>query len=368
MNVGRGHLQGPNDLARICIHRVQHAGIVHLIHHSVDQHGRTIAAANRIAPHLGLARVHIILGPRSGRRHLLRQGEGSHASLVRGVHILIAMHDDDLVLVQEHRGIHAVLAGLPAPQRLAIHRVHTHHIAAARAGVEHTLAIARLEDGHGERAIHRRRHAWHAPPDQLARQLVERIEAVGSRTIRAPVGADAMQDHQVALDHRRAHAGVREAHAPEIFHHADLPQLLAVEIEAHEQAVVRAQVDSLRRWIDRRRADGVAVINRVAQEIEELVLPQLLARLGIQAGQQFNEFILLAAIAPGEDLAIAHHRRATTIRVIRPSRSIRDLATTIVVFGTDTILKRASPGGPISSHSRQGKDKSEQRGKFHEQG
>ena len=55
-------------------------------------------------------------------------------------------------------------------------------------------------------------------PDQLTGFLVERIKAIGSRTLRAPVCSDATSDDQVLVDNGRGGAAVGKREPAELLH------------------------------------------------------------------------------------------------------------------------------------------------------
>ncbi len=346
MQVGVAELLLPHLRAGVGIDRIQRGAVIKLIHHISHQNGGTAGGGKWQAPDFDAWLKHEAFRT-GGITQRLRQLDADHAALFRVVEVLIPMDGDQRALMQHHGGVHAVFADGHFPVGVTIARVHADDVATAGGVIHHTAAITRFDHRSGKRAVHRRHHAGARPPDQFAGLFVKGIHAVGGRTIGTPVGVDEMRHHQIALDHRTAHAGVGEGHAAKILHQRNLKHLRAIQLPAVEEAGVAHQIDALRFRIDRRRADGVAVVDRIAQVVWNLMLPQLLARLRVHAGDEFGEIGGFSPVAPQDHFALKHHRRATAADVHGPSWFFVQLSSLGVMLQAHTVLQRAAPVGPV---------------------
>ena len=211
-------LQLPDVSTSVGIDRIKLCTVGELINHITDKHGRTARCADRIAPDFdarlqgggfrcdrnGLSRR----GSSWGRRwdQFFRQLDADHAALLGVIDVFITMDGDEVALVQHHGGVHAVFADGHLPVWFAVVCVHTDDVAATGGEVGDAFAIAGFEHGCREGAVHGRADAGQRPPGEFAGFFVEAIRTVGSWAVSAPVGEDEVDDDELALDHRAAHA------------------------------------------------------------------------------------------------------------------------------------------------------------------
>ena len=188
----------------------------------------------------------------------------------------------DFIVVNHHRGVDAGLEQRHLPDRLTGSGVGADHTAVTGGCVKDALAIKPAEVRGGEAAI-LRASARLGRPDQFAGLFVEAVKAIPRRPLRAPVGHDAAGDHEVVVDHRRRGAAVREGHPAKRLHQRVLPKDFAILRKRGEQTLRALEKKVAGFRVDRRARGGVAGVNDVTQEVVELVLPQFLAGLGVQA-------------------------------------------------------------------------------------
>src|SRR5215207_538132 len=104
-------------------------------------------------------------------------------------------------------------------------------------------------------------------PDQLARQLVERVNPIAPWSLSAPVRGDATRDYQVLIDDRRTRATVWKREPPKFFHHRMPPQRTPFRAERGQNPLRPLHVNIAGFRIDCRAGGRVAQVDRVAQVI-----------------------------------------------------------------------------------------------------
>ena len=221
--------------------------------------------------------------------------------------------------MDHHRCIHPALRGLEPPQLLPRPHVHAHHVAVACARVKHPACPNVRKHRRGERTV-LRRYPRRARPHRLAGLLFKRIKPIPRRPLLAPVTRHPTHDHQIAVDHRRPSAPVRERQSPESLHQRVLPYHLAVRRKALHPAVRCHQVDIPRLRVHCRRAHCVPAVHRVAQVIVVSMLPQHLPILFIKALQHLLQIRSIAAVPPAIYPPIGHHSMPAPRNVARPQK------------------------------------------------
>src|ERR1035441_6818085 len=134
-----------------------------------------------------------------------------------------------------------------------------------------------------------------ADPYDVACALIERDEALRAVGLRAPSGCGRRDDHQVAVDRRRNGAAAVCSEGRELFGDGALPQLLAVFGERGEQVVDAEAVDVAGFGVGDRQGPAHAMRRHVALIQRELILPQQLAGVGVEA----HEALLLGLARAG---------------------------------------------------------------------
>ena len=208
--------------------------------------------------------------------------------------------------MHEHRGVDPGAEQRHAPDRLAGPRVGAHHAPVTRAREEHAPALVPAKLGMRKRIVFRRCPRARRP-DQRAGLLVERVEPIRPRALRAPVGGDAAGDHQVGVDDGRSRAAVRKRQPAELLHQRMLPEQRAVRRKRRQDALRALDIDVARLAIDRRAGRGIAQVDGVAQVIVVEMLPELPARLRVETGHALLQIRPLAGIAHGIQLSVRDH-------------------------------------------------------------
>ena len=270
-----------------------------------------------IAPHFCGGRKDHRLARIVGGGHL----EADEAPLARGVHVLLAVNGNELVLpILENLRVDPALGELEAPERLAGAHVHARDISAPVTGVAHPVALDAGIDRHGKGAVIRHRPRG-GVPDQFARDLVEGIKPVARRSGRAPVGRHAVHDDHRALQPQRARAAVGKGEAGKLLNEGVLPELLAGGAEGHQAPVRSLQVDVAGFRIDDGRPHRITVVDHIADVIAEAMLPLQLARFRIEADERLlnvAEILRIVVVAKGIELSVGDHRGAPALHLVGP--------------------------------------------------
>jgi hypothetical protein len=211
-------LELPENLAVIRIDAHHQTRFVHLIDLAVVHKRRAVELFEGVAPGLGLGRE-----LRSAALAFLHftelsvqlRGESDRVKATRlgRVHVLGSVDADHLVLIDHGRGVHrhpsrpgSATAGcrLPRSRRRCCRsrcrrRIHLR-----------PSTVARYRRAEGAVLEVRRAHPGSRRPEQLARVLVHSKEAVAGRTIGTPVARHSADDRDVAIDHHRTGAAIRE--------------------------------------------------------------------------------------------------------------------------------------------------------------
>ena len=298
-----------------------------------------------IAPHFRGGRKDHRLTRIVGGGHL----EADEAPLGRGVHILLAVDGNELVLpILENLRVDPAFGELEAPEGLAGAHVHARDISAPVTGVAHPVALDAGIDWHGKGAVIRHRPRG-GIPDQFARDLVEGIKPVARRSGRAPVGRHTVHNDHRTLQPERTRATIGEGEAGKLLDEGMLPEPLAVGAEGHQAPVRSLQVDVAGFRIDDRRPYRITVIDHVADIIAEAVLPLQLPRLGIEADEgllNLAEILRVVVVAKSIELSVGDHRGAPALHLVGPEVAVpAGTAPFLGIPGSrqDSRLVRASP-------------------------
>ena len=252
--------------------------------------------------------------------------------------------------MHEHRGVDPGAEQRHAPDRLAGPRVGAHHAPVTRAREEHAPALVPAKLGMRKRIVFRRCPRARRP-DQRAGLLVERVEPIRPRALRAPVGGDAAGDHQVGVDDGRSRAAVRKRQPAELLHQRMLPEQRAVRRKRRQDALRALDVDVARLAIDRGAGGGVAQVNGVAEVIVKEMLPELPAGLGVEAGHALLQVGPLPGIPHGVKFAVRDNGGGLARKIRRPQRVLR--RNTVGQAGLPRIpaLLRPAPAQPAARRS-----------------
>ena len=230
--------------------------------------------------------------------------------------------DDLVVVVDQHGGIDAGFEQRDSPERIARARVHANDAAVARRGIEHASSIQpgqhRQREGIIRRPIPGRRC-----PHQFAGLLVEGIKPVAARPVRAPVGGDAAGDDEVRFDQRRGGAAVGKSQSSVNLHHRHVPERVAIRGESGEDSLRALHINVARVRIHGRAGGGIAMIDRIAEEIAEAVPPQLVAGLGVKTGDYLLQFRALGDVTQDVKFAAGDDRSGLAWQIRCPQRLVQ---------------------------------------------
>ena len=185
-----------------------------------------------------------------------------------------------------------------------------------------------------------------AGPDEFAGLLIERVEAIRRRALRAPVRRDAARDDEVAVNQRRRRAAVREREPAKLFHHGMLPEQFPIGRERGENSLRALHEDIACLRINRRTRRGITLINRVANEIIVALAPELFARLRVEAADAFLQICALAEVAEYIEFAVRNDGRGLAGIIRDPQRVRRDDAVGQTGLTRDAALLRPAPREP----------------------
>ena len=247
------------------------------------------------------------------------------------------MHGDELVLVADEGGVDASLgSGLgerETPERLTRAGVDGEQGRVAAGTVEHALAVPEVQIRLGEGVVLRTITGC-AGPDEFPGLLVERVEPVAGRTVRAPRAGDAADDDQFLVHDRRGGPAVGEGQSPELLHHRMFPEDFAVGREAQEDALRALDVDVAGLGIDRRAGSGVAEVDGVAEEIRFTMFPDQLPGFRVETAGHFLQFRAVAEVAVDVEPAVRDDRCRLTREGRRPEG----------LLGVDLVRQPLLPG------------------------
>jgi hypothetical protein len=167
--------------------------------------------------------------------------------------------------------------------------------------------------------------------------------------VRAPVGGDAARDDEVAVNHRRCGACVRESEPPELLHERAFPEQFPLRREPGENALRALHEDVARFRVNRRRRRCVAQINRVAQKIVEQLLPEFLARLGVETRHALLQIRPLAEVTHDVEPPVGDDGRGLAGKLRAPERVLRINAVGQPRFARHAALFRPAPRQPAAN-------------------
>ena len=208
-----------------------------------------------------------------------------HAHFV-AVQVFVAVGGDGVFAIQHDTRVEPALGNHQVEDRLAGLRLHSHHGAVGSASQQQTHPV-------DHREIHRAvtgivwTPARCADPYDLAGALVQRDKALRAVGLRAPGGCGRADDHQVAVDRRRNRPPAVRGEGRKLFGDGALPQLLAVFGERGDQVVDAEAVNVAGFGVGDGRGPAHAMRGHVALIQRELVLPEQLAGVGVEAHEAF---------------------------------------------------------------------------------
>src|SRR5207249_3478305 len=91
---------------------------------------------------------------------------------------------------------------------------------------------------------------------------------------------------------------------------------------------------------------GVAMINRVAEKIPVAMLPELVARLGVETGDHFLQVRAVTDVTHDVKLAAGDDRRGLAGQVRRPQGMLGVHSVREVFFKGSAVLVRPAPAQP----------------------
>src|SRR5262249_8104489 len=121
------------------------------------------------------------------------------------------------------------------------------------------------------------------PPDGGAGALVEGDEAVAAARLVAPAGVNHAHDDQVAVHDRAVDPAAIAGDSPVFLSERPRPDDLAILVEAEEESLHAVAIDVARLRVARHRRPAQARADDVREEDVELVLPDELTGLGVEA-------------------------------------------------------------------------------------
>ncbi len=313
------NLELPFDLAGVGVYSTEIAFLGDDINRVAGQNGRTGRGRNVRRPKLKLlAFEHHRAGGGIRGRDIRNLQRHQLAGFIRH-----AKNGNELVVVMDdYRGVDAGAEQRDAPERFTGAGIDGGNAAITKRRINHAFAAARGDMGM-RKGIILGPIARTRGPDEFAGLFVEGVKAVGGRAVRAPVGGDAARDDEVAINHRRCRARVREREPAKLLHERAFPEQFSVRGEARENSLRALDENIARLGINRGRSRGVTKINGVAEEIVVELLPELLAGFGVEADDTFLQIRAFAEIAHDVEPAVGDDGRGLAGKVRDPERMLR---------------------------------------------